>query len=113
MPTSVFLNGTFYGGADEAPIADARVSAFDAGFQHAVGLFETMMGGVVRRGVEGPRTHGEEIEVWILQLDEHMERLAASAKALGLSDQFRTRALGEVALATVRRSGLERARVRL
>jgi len=113
MPTVVFLNGKFYGGEDDAPVAEARVSAFDAGFQHAVGLFETMTGGVVRRGIEGARSHGEQIEAWVLRLDEHMDRLAASAKALGLSDQFRTRALGEVVLDTVRRSGLARARVRV
>ena len=58
-------------------------------------IFETMTGGVVRRGIEGARSHGEEIEAWVLRLDEHMDRLATSAKALGLSDQFRTRALGE------------------
>lgn len=119
MATSVFLNGKFFGGevgglgGGGPPISEARVSAYDAGIQHGVGLFETMLGGVLRRGVEGARSHGEEVETWILRLDEHMERLAASARVLGLSDQLRTGALGEAALETVRRSGLERARVRL
>jgi branched-subunit amino acid aminotransferase/4-amino-4-deoxychorismate lyase len=113
MPTCVFLNGKFYGPDGSPPLVEARISAFDAGFQHAVGLFETMLGGVVKRGIEGPRSHGEETETWIIDLDSHMERLARSAKELGLSDQLRTQALGEVILETVRRSGLERARIRL
>jgi len=114
MPTVVFLNGKFYGGDDGSPaLTEARVSAFDAGFQHAVGLFETMTGGVVRRGVEGARSHGEQIETWVLRLDEHMARLAWSARELGLSEQLRTQALGEVVLETVRRSGMARSRVRL
>ena len=116
MSTSVFLNGKFYGGdpaAGSPPISEARVSAFDAGFQHAFGLFETMRAGVLRRGIEGPRAHGEEVETWILHLDDHMERLAGSARELGLSDQLRAPALAEAAIETVRRSGLEHARVRL
>ncbi|HVU63304.1 MAG TPA: aminotransferase class IV [Phycisphaerales bacterium] len=112
MPTCVFLNGKFYGPEGSPPLTETRVSAFDAGFQHAVGLFETMLGGVVKRGIEGPRSHGEETETWVLDLDAHMDRLAGSAKALGLSDQLRTQALGEVILETVRRSSLDRARVR-
>lgn len=113
MSTCVFLNGKFYGPEGDPPLAEARIPAFDAGFQHAVGLFETMLGGVLRRGIEGPRSHGEEIETWALHLDEHLERLASSARELGLSDVLRTEALGQAVLATVERSGLERARVRL
>jgi branched-chain amino acid aminotransferase len=117
MPgTTVFLNGKFFGGDSQAgnpPIADARVSAFDAGLQHSVGLFETMTGGVSRQGLEGTAVHGEEVETWVLHMDEHLERLADSARALGLSDQLRTAALGEVVLETVRQSGLSRARIRL
>lgn len=111
--TTVFLNGQFFGGPDEAPIAAAKVAAFDAGLQHGVGLFETMLGGVLQRGIEGANAHGEQVETWVLHLDEHMERLAASAQALGLTDQLRTSALAEAVLATVKRSGLARARVRL
>jgi branched-subunit amino acid aminotransferase/4-amino-4-deoxychorismate lyase len=119
MPTVVFLNGVFYGdepGPGQPPgpgIGEARVPAFDAGLQHGVGLFETMLGGVVRRGLEGATAHGEEVETWVLQLDDHMDRLAASAKELGLSQDLRTTALAEAVLETVRRSGLARARVRL
>ncbi len=112
MPTCVFLNGKFYGPEGSPPLAEARVSAFDAGFQHGVGLFETMLGGVVRRGIEGPTSHGEETETWILHLDEHMQRLSNSARALGLSGHLRTEGLGEAILETTRRAGLTRARVR-
>ena len=113
MPTCVFLSGRFYGCEGSPPISEARISAFDAGLQHAVGLFETMRAGVLRRGIEGPRTHGEAIETWVLMLDDHMERLAGSARELGLSDQLRVPALSEAVVETVRRSGLEHARVRL
>lgn len=113
MSTTVFLNGTFFGCDGSPPITDARVSAFDAGMQHAVGLFETLLGGVSRRGIEGATTHGEQVETWALCLEEHLERLADSAHALGLSDQLRTSALADAVLETIRRSGLRRARVRL
>ncbi|MGD9690106.1 MAG: aminotransferase class IV [Phycisphaerales bacterium] len=92
-----FLNGEFVSG-EAAP----RVSALDAGLQHGLGLFETMLGGVGRAG-----------QAWVLQLDEHLERLAESARTLGLSTSVRTGALGEAVLETVRRSGEARARVRL
>lgn len=112
--TIAFLNGRFYGGAAaDAPLAQALVSAFDAGLQHGVGLFETMLGGVVVRGVETATTHGEEVEGWVLHLDEHLERLAGSARALGLSEQLRAGALGDAVMETVRRSKLPKARVRL
>ena len=62
-----WLNGTF------VPMTEATVSAFDAGFQHGVGLFETMAArhGRIFRGLE------------------HMERMRTSAKELGLADTLR------------------------
>lgn len=126
MSTCIFLNGRFFGGQPVAeapasaessaampPIVDARVWAMDAGLQHAVGVFETMIGGLVRRGVEGARSHGEETETWVLHLDDHIERLVNSARELGLSEDLRSSALQDAVLETVRRSGLERARIRL
>ncbi len=101
MSTTIFLNGRFI---DDT--AGASVSAFDAGLQHGVGLFETMLGGNAAAG-------DTDAEPWVLQLDEHLERLEASARQLGLSDSLRTGALAEAVVETVRRSGLERARVRL
>lgn len=94
-----FLNGSFI------ELDAARIPAFDAGFQHAVGLFETMLGGV--KESEGGA------EPWVIGLDEHCERLAASAAALDLSPDLRAAALGDAVLATVARSGLVRARVKL
>ena len=111
--TTVFLNGKFFGGPDDPPITQARVGAFDAGLQHAVGLFETMLGGVSTAQEPDSTGAAQETETWVLQLDEHLERLASSAKELGLSDQIRTAALAEAIVSTVTRSGLARARVRL
>ncbi len=79
------------------PMDEVRVSAFDAGFQHGMGLFETMAGrhGRVFRGLE------------------HMERLRASARTLGLSDRLRPEALVDACEATMAHNGLTHARVRL
>lgn len=97
---TVFLNGTF------VEASNARISAFDAGFQHAVGLFETML--AVRASDGEPR---------IVSLGEHLDRLIASARELGLAENLRRDPLGEAVLATVARSELTRragrARVRL
>ncbi len=95
MPTTVFLNGAF------VEPGEARVSAFDAGLQHAVGLFETLAAG----NAAG--------EAWGRRLPEHMDRLCASAQELALSNDLRRDALIDAVLLTVKRSGLPRARVRL
>jgi branched-chain amino acid aminotransferase len=94
MPT-VFLNGKFL------DRDDARISAFDAGFQHAVGLFETMTA----------RLEGGEAEVF--RLEAHLDRLIGSARDLGLSDSLKKHALAEAVCATVEQAGLGRSRVRL
>jgi len=93
--SEVWLNGRF------VPRDEARVSAFDAGMQHAVGLFETMLGGV-REG-----------DPWVFGLEEHLARLKRSVTDLGLSSVLRLGPLAEAVLDTVERAGLERARVRL
>lgn len=87
----VFLNGKFI------PRDDARVSAFDAGFQHAIGLFETMLArnGRVFRG------------------DRHIARLDGSARALGLSESLRVEPLLSAVALAVERNELREARVRL
>jgi len=74
----------------------ARVSVFDAGLQHGVGLFETML------AVNGA----------VFRLDAHMARMAESARALGLSDKLRGRALGEAIKACAAEAGFARARIR-
>ncbi|TVQ60734.1 MAG: hypothetical protein EA378_10780 [Phycisphaerales bacterium] len=100
MASEVFLDGEFL------DRGDARVSAFDAGVQHGVGLFETMS---AVGTAEGAR---------VFRLWHHMDRLATSARALGLTESIDADALGEAVGETVRRSGLaegegRRARVRL
>jgi branched-subunit amino acid aminotransferase/4-amino-4-deoxychorismate lyase len=70
---TVWLNGTILS-RDEA-----RISAFDAGFQHGVGLFETMFA----RGAE------------VFRRDAHLQRLARSAEALRLTERLHVRPLGE------------------
>ncbi|MAO21555.1 MAG: hypothetical protein CMJ35_00530 [Phycisphaerae bacterium] len=92
---TVFLNGEFHH-RDEA-----KVSAFDAAFQHGVGLFETLIADVTPDGVV------------VRDLDEHLDRLQSSAATLGLSDDLKTGPLGEAMIETVKRSGLPSARVRL
>lgn len=97
---TVFLNGAFLG-RDEA-----RISAFDAGVQHGVGLFETM------QAVE--RTDGWEV----LDVDAHLDRLANSARELRLTERLRVDALREAVMRTVSKAGEEeeeaaRLRVRL
>jgi branched-subunit amino acid aminotransferase/4-amino-4-deoxychorismate lyase len=97
---TVFCNGRF------VEAGDAKVSALDAGLQHAVGLFETMLGGV--------RTRTDaDASAWVIDLDAHIDRLATSAAQTGLWPGLRTPALAEAVLATVLRSNLPRARVRL
>lgn len=97
---TVFLNGAFLG-RDEA-----QISAFDAGVQHGVGLFETM------QAVE--RADGWEV----LDVDAHLDRLAASARELRLTERLRVDALREAVQRTVENAseeeaGASRLRVRL
>lgn len=82
---------------------EAVVSAFDAGVQHGVGLFETMLAA----GEAGRVFH----------LHRHLERLDRSARELGLTDSLKIRALAELVEHVVAQSQLSdesrRARVRL
>lgn len=96
-----WVNGTVI--TDQAP----TVSVFDASVQHAVGLFETM-----HACATGAEPSGR-----VFRLAEHLQRLAASAQELGLSNDLKTRPLAEVIESLVQQSGLARdgaaARVRL
>ena len=89
--SAVWLNGQF------VDRDRARLSVFDAGLQHGVGLFETTSagGGAVFR------------------LDDHLARLADSARRLRLTDSLRAGPLAEAVRLTLERSGLNRARIRL
>lgn len=91
MPT-VFLNGEF------VERDSALVSAFDAGLQHGVGLFETLT--ACRRSGGG---------VEALHLNEHVARLAESARSLGLSESIRTGALGEAIERTLEKAAADMA----
>jgi branched-chain amino acid aminotransferase len=87
----VWLNGKF------AERDQARISVFDAGFQHAVGLFETML---ARNGA-------------VFRAAEHLQRLTDSAKELLLTERLRIEPLIDALTATLERNGLQDARVRL
>lgn len=89
------INGRVVEGAEQI------VSAFDAGLQHGVGLFETLSA-----GVRGGRP-------WALHLEEHVERLAGSARELGLSETVREAGLASMVEKAVLHAGLDRARVRV
>lgn len=87
----VFLNGKMLH-PDRALIATD-----DAGFQHAVGLFETMAA-----------HHGR-----VFRLAQHMKRLCESATTLGLSRDLNPDALAEAVRMTIAHNKLDRARIRL
>ena len=87
----VWLNGEF------VDHDNASVPVFDAGFQHGVGLFETMS---ARNGR-------------VFRAEAHMQRLIESARKLLLSDRLRAAPLIEAVNHTVQRNDLEEARVRL
>lgn len=76
---TVYLNGRLL--RDDDP--GAVVSLADAGFMHAVGLFETL---TARRDAAGVR---------VVRIEEHVHRLVASAKELGLASSLRAGPLAE------------------
>lgn len=87
----VWLNGTWL------PRDQARVSIFDAGFQHGVGLFETML---ARNGR-------------VFRVRDHLERLRRSALELRLTESLHIEPLAEVVENVVERNAMREARVRL
>jgi branched-subunit amino acid aminotransferase/4-amino-4-deoxychorismate lyase len=97
----VWLNGRFM------PADEAQLSAFDAGVQHGIGLFETMLA-VWDAADQRPR---------VLDLDRHLRRLADSARELRLTEALRTDRLADAVDMAVERTALvdpeRRARVRL
>jgi branched-chain amino acid aminotransferase len=108
MPETVWINGRF------VTREEARLSAFDSGLVHAVGLFETMLAAPIAGDEDATRGR-------VFRIHKHMERLDASARLLGLSDSLKIRALQELVEHVVERSELlstaadepARARVRL
>jgi branched-subunit amino acid aminotransferase/4-amino-4-deoxychorismate lyase len=87
----VYLNGQML------PPEQAHLRADDAGLLHAVGLFETMAA-----------AHGR-----VFRLQPHLDRLAESAKALGLARELDVAELAEGVRKTLEHNGLEQARIRL
>ena len=105
MTRTVWLNGAFVDGPGHA-----TVSAFDAGVQHGVGLFETMLANATEAAPSGR----------VFRLAEHLDRLRTSAIELGLMSKLKPRALAEAVDDVVRRSAIcsidrpdARARVRV
>ena len=76
---------------------EARVGHDDAGFQHAVGLFETM-------NAQNGR---------VFRAEAHLQRLAESAKELGLERHLDTDKLRRAVQQTLSHNRLSSARVRL
>ena len=88
---NVYLNGRM------VRVDQARIGHDDAGFQHAVGLFETMT------AVNGR----------IFRLGAHLHRMARSARELGLAFELDRPRLIEAVLCTLEDCRLSEARVRL
>ncbi|NUQ67925.1 MAG: aminotransferase class IV [Phycisphaerales bacterium] len=108
---TVFLDGAF------VSAGDARVSAFDAGFQHGVGLFETLLA-LRHAPADAPGYTRLSGSGGVLHLGEHLDRLAASSRALGLLETIRVDALHEAVVRTCDRAFIDqpnaaRLRVRL
>lgn len=87
----VYINGSM------TPYEEARIAHDDAGFQHGVGLFETMAA-----------HHGR-----VFRLESHLRRLAASAEALGLRCDRNEAMLGDAVRQTLHHNELDEARIRL
>ena len=90
-PLEAWLDGSF------VKVDEARVSAFDAGFQHAVGLFETML---ARNGS-------------VFRVHAHVSRLERSARRLLMVESLQVDAVAEAVQQTVTHNRLDSARVRL
>lgn len=87
----VWINGEFV--SDE----DARVSVFDAGFQHGIGLFETM---AARNGR-------------VFRATQHVDRLLESAETLMLTDRLHAEPLIKAIHHAIEHNEQPEARVRL
>jgi branched-subunit amino acid aminotransferase/4-amino-4-deoxychorismate lyase len=87
----VWLNGAF---VDDT---QASIGVFDAAVQHAVGLFETM---AARNGT-------------VFRLEQHIDRLIDSARELSLTERLQREPLAQAVTASLERSSLQDARIRL
>jgi len=87
----VWVNGSF---VDDK---NAKMSVFDAGIQHGVGLFETM---IARNGR-------------VFRAQDHMNRLADSAAELRLTEKLQIEPLVEALRLTLSENEQEEARIRI
>ena len=87
----VWINGSF------VEDNDASVSVFDAGLQHGVGLFETM---IARNGR-------------VFRPEQHMERLANSASVLRLTEKLQVEPLIDALQLVLTENAQTEARIRL
>ena len=87
----VWINGAFI---DDS---SAHMSVFDAGLQHGVGLFETM---IARNGR-------------VFRATDHMNRLANSASALRLTEKLQVEPLVEALQLTLEENNQNEARMRI
>lgn len=91
MSIQIYIDGKFY------PKEEAKISVFDHGFLYGDGVFEGI------RAYNG--------RVW--KLDEHLERLYESAKAIMLPIPLTIEETKEATLETLRRNDLHDAYIRL
>ncbi len=87
----VFLNGKLI------PAAQAKIDIDDSSFLYGIGLFETM------RAVGGR----------VFRLDDHLNRLTASASALSILNTYTVGRIAEAIDQVLRANGLSDARLRL
>jgi branched-subunit amino acid aminotransferase/4-amino-4-deoxychorismate lyase len=88
---TAWVNGSF------VEDGEARVGLFDAGFQHGIGLFETML---ARDGA-------------VLDFEQHLGRMATSARELRLFDPLKTEPLAEAVQHALAKSAMRDARIRV
>lgn len=90
-PMDVAVNGRF------VPAQEATVSIHDAGFTHAVGLFETFQA-----------YHGR-----VFRLERHLARMTESAKQLGLARELPAEKITQTVEGLLKHNGVQRCRLRL
>jgi len=88
--TKIYLNG------DLVPEDEAKISVFDHGFLYGDGVFEGI------RAYDG----------YVFKLDEHLDRLYRSARAINLEIPISAEEMEEKILATLRANGFDEAYIR-
>ena len=89
--TAIWING------EMTTAEEARVSAFDAGIQHGVGLFETLLAREDR----------------VIHLLQHLDRLEESVRETRLSSRMRPDGIAEAIHRTVKAADLPASRIRV